>query len=59
LLYLDTQYKFAINSYMQDWKSWRGNTGDAVDELVTCLTSDKVKRLDIVLEVVSKLRDGK
>jgi len=44
---------------MQDWKSWRGNTGDAVDELVTCLTSDKVKRLDIVLEVVSKLRDGK
>lgn len=44
---------------MHDWRGWRGNHGDAVEELVTCLKSDKVKRLDIVLEVVSKLRDGK
>lgn len=44
---------------MQDWRGWRGNHGDAVEELVTCLKSEKVKRLDIVLEVVSKLREGK
>ncbi|XP_052286324.1 uncharacterized protein LOC127882005 isoform X3 [Dreissena polymorpha] len=57
LKYQDQQHKFAINGYMQDWRTWRGNQGDAVQELVTCLQSDKVKRQDIVLEVVNKLRE--
>jgi len=44
---------------VQDWRSWRGNQGDAVKELVTCLQSERVQRNDIVLEVVNKLREGK
>ncbi|XP_045163108.2 uncharacterized protein LOC123527594 isoform X3 [Mercenaria mercenaria] len=55
--YRDKQHKFAINGYMQDWRGWRGNTGDAVEELVACLRHENVKRMDIVLEVVNKMRE--
>ncbi|XP_060605713.1 uncharacterized protein LOC132758181 isoform X2 [Ruditapes philippinarum] len=55
--YRDKQHKFAINGYMQDWRGWRGNTGDAVEELVGCLRHENVKRMDIVLEVVNKMSE--
>lgn len=55
--YKDKQHKFAINGYMQDWRGWRGNTGDAVEELVGCLRHENVARMDIVLEVVNRMRD--
>ncbi|XP_052821473.1 uncharacterized protein LOC128246942 isoform X5 [Mya arenaria] len=55
--YRDQQHKYAVNGYLNDWRGWRGNQGDAVHELVTCLQSERVKRPDIVLEVVNKLRE--
>lgn len=53
--YKDKQHKYAINGYLQDWRGWRGDTSEAVEEMVACLKSDKVKREDIVYEIVMKL----
>ncbi|KAL4221488.1 hypothetical protein ACF0H5_019745 [Mactra antiquata] len=55
--YRDKQHKFAINGYMQDWRGWKGESPNAVEELVNCLKHDNVKRMDIVLEVVNKMRE--
>lgn len=57
-IFSDKQHKFAINGYMHDWRGWKGESPNAVEELVNCLKHDNVKRMDIVLEVVNKMREG-
>lgn len=54
--YKDKDHKFAINGYMQDWREWREEAGDAVAELFSCLK--KVKREDIVYKICSKFREA-
>jgi hypothetical protein len=56
LLFTDKDHKYAINGYMQDWREWREDAGDAVSELFTCLK--KVKREDIIYKICSKFREG-
>ena len=41
---------------MNDWKSWKGDTSDAVEDLIKALNS--VKREDIVYKIANKLREG-
>lgn len=41
---------------MQDWREWREEAGDAVEELFACLK--KVKREDIIYKICSKFREG-
>lgn len=47
--------KYAINGYMNDWRSWKGDSPEAVEELIKGLNT--VKREDIVYKVVNKLRE--
>ena len=54
--YKDKDHKYAINGYMQDWREWREDAGDAVSELFTCLK--KVKREDIIYKICSKFREA-
>ena len=49
--------KYAINGYMNDWRNWKGDTWEAVDELIKNLNI--VKREDIVYRVVNILQEGK
>ena len=48
--------KYAINGYMNDWRSWKGDTSEAVEDLIKALNS--VKREDIVYKIANKLREG-
>ncbi|CAG2199381.1 unnamed protein product [Mytilus edulis] len=52
----DKDHKYAINGYMQDWREWREEAGDAVEELFACLK--KVKREDIIYKICSKFREA-
>ncbi|XP_052083299.1 uncharacterized protein LOC127720635 isoform X5 [Mytilus californianus] len=54
--YKDKDHKYAINGYMQDWREWREEAGDAVQELFACLK--KVKREDIIYKICSKFREA-
>ncbi|XP_070207352.1 uncharacterized protein [Littorina saxatilis] len=52
--YKDSQHKYAVNGYLQEWKSWRGENKEAVAELFRCLRH--CKRDDIVYEICNGLR---
>lgn len=52
--YKESQHKYAVNGYLQEWKSWRGETKEAVSQLFRCLT--QCKRDDIVYEICNGLR---
>ena len=49
--------KYAINGYMNDWRGWKGDTSEAVEELIKSLNT--IKREDIVYKIVNKLREGR
>ncbi|KAK7497929.1 hypothetical protein BaRGS_00010800 [Batillaria attramentaria] len=50
----ESQHKYAVNGYLQEWKSWRGENKEAVAELFRCLR--QCKRDDIVYEICNGLR---
>ncbi|XP_076451839.1 uncharacterized protein LOC143287607 isoform X2 [Babylonia areolata] len=52
--YKESQPKYAVNGYLQEWKSWRGENQEAVAELFRCLR--QCKRDDIVYEICNGLR---
>ena len=56
IVYSGQSAKYAINGYMNDWRSWKGDTSEAVEELVKALNF--VKREDIVYKIANKLREG-
>ncbi|CAL1535388.1 unnamed protein product [Lymnaea stagnalis] len=52
--YKDSQAKYTVNGYLQEWKMWKGDSKDSVGELFRCLR--QVKRDDIVNEICMCLR---
>ena len=42
---------------MNDWRGWKGDTSEAVEELIKALNF--VKREDIVFKIANKLREGR
>ncbi|KAH9515584.1 hypothetical protein Btru_011485 [Bulinus truncatus] len=52
--YKDSQAKYTVNGYLQEWKQWKGDNNDAVGELFRCLR--QVKRDDIANEICMCLR---
>ncbi|BFZ23209.1 hypothetical protein BsWGS_26248 [Bradybaena similaris] len=52
--YKDSQAKYTVNGYMQEWRVWKGESKDTVAELFHCLRH--IKRDDIVREICMCLR---
>ncbi|XP_055864714.1 uncharacterized protein LOC106058383 isoform X2 [Biomphalaria glabrata] len=52
--YKDSQAKYTVNGYLQDWKQWKGDNKDTVAELFRGLR--QVKRDDIANEICMCLR---
>ncbi|KAL5013201.1 hypothetical protein ScPMuIL_007471 [Solemya velum] len=53
--YKENQLKFAINGYLQEWQEWRGETAEAVSELLKCLK--QCGREDITYGICSKFQE--
>ncbi|CAG5131107.1 unnamed protein product, partial [Candidula unifasciata] len=47
--YKDTQAKYTVNGYLQEWRQWRGDNKETAAELFHCLRH--IKREDIVNEI--------
>ncbi|KAL8591655.1 hypothetical protein ACOMHN_056771 [Nucella lapillus] len=52
--YKESQHKYAVNGYLQEWKAWWGEGKEAVAELFACLS--RSKRDDIVYEICNGFR---
>ncbi|XP_076472617.1 uncharacterized protein LOC143302016 [Babylonia areolata] len=52
--YKESQHKYAVNGYLQEWKAWRGESKEALGELFHCLA--RSKRDDIVYEICNGFR---
>ncbi|XP_025083548.1 uncharacterized protein LOC112557748 [Pomacea canaliculata] len=53
--YKESQHKYAVNGYLQEWKLWKGESKESIGDLFKCLS--QCKRDDIVYEVCNALRN--